>query len=56
MEKTVIWKLTPGIMEGQETADAKRIAGYAYIEMLSKTEEIINVIDEGNLFRIIIKE
>ncbi len=54
--KTVIWKLKAGNMEGQETAEQKRLSGYDYIEKIAEHEKVLNVVDEGDHLKIYLEE
>ena len=54
--KTVLWRLSAGKMEGQETAEQKRQFGYDYVAKLAEEEKIINVVDDGNYLNIYIDD
>lgn len=55
--KKVIWKLTAGNQDGQETADDKLAEGMKYIERLKNDgEKIMSVENDGKKLTILIEE
>jgi len=55
--KTVIWKLTAGGMDGQETSQEKLGAGLKYIEKLKEDgEKVISVENDGKKLIILMED
>jgi len=54
--KIATFRTEPGSREGQESREQKRQAGLEYIKRLREDHEVIEVIEEPNQFRIIMKD